>query len=79
MSIELTDSEGVLTLEVTDNGRGLNKTMLDKPKAFGLRGLHERAKTVGGWLDISNQGGVGTSIILSVPLLPDAITTEGPR
>ena len=76
VSIELTDSEGVLTLEVTDNGRGLSKTMLDKPKAFGLRGLHERAKTVGGWLDISHQGGVGTSIILSVPLLPDAITTE---
>jgi signal transduction histidine kinase len=52
--------------------------MLDKPKAFGLRGLHERAKTVGGWLDISNQGGVGTSIILSVPLLPDANTPESP-
>lgn len=70
VDIELTDSEGVLTLEVTDNGRGLNKTMLDKPKAFGLRGLHERAKTVDGWLDISNRGGVGTSIILSVPLSP---------
>ena len=76
VSIELTDGEGVLTLEVTDNGRGLNKTMLDKPKAFGLRGLHERAKTVGGWLDISNRGGVGTSIILSVPLLPDATPIE---
>ena len=76
VSIELTDGEGVLTLEVTDNGRGLNKTMLDKPKAFGLRGLHERAKTVGGWLDISNRCGVGTSIILSVPLLPDATPTD---
>jgi signal transduction histidine kinase len=48
--------------------------MLDRPKAFGLRGLHERAKTVDGWLDISNRGGVGTSIILSVPLLPDTAT-----
>ncbi|WP_394791783.1 response regulator [Rhodoferax sp.] len=72
VSIELTDGEGVLTLEVTDNGRGLNKVLLDKPKAFGLRGLHERAKTVHGWLDISNRGGVGTSIILSVPLTQDA-------
>ncbi|SDP93248.1 Signal transduction histidine kinase [Rhodoferax sp. OV413] len=68
VSIELTDGEGVLTLEVTDNGRGVQKSQLDKPKAFGLRGLHERAKTVQGWLDISNRGGVGTSIILSVPL-----------
>ena len=44
------NAEGVLTLEVTDNGRGLDKGALDKPKAFGLRGLHERAKTVQGWL-----------------------------
>lgn len=72
VSIELTDGEGVLTLEITDNGRGLGKTELDKPKAFGLRGLHERAKTVNGWLDISNRGGVGTSIILSIPLHGDA-------
>nr|WP_315247451.1 response regulator [uncultured Albidiferax sp.] len=79
VSIELTDGEGVLTLEVTDNGRGLNKTQLDKPKAFGLRGLHERAKTVGGWLDISNRGGVGTSIILSVPLLPLVPDTAPPE
>lgn len=76
VSIELTDGEGVLTLEVTDNGRGLNKAMLDKPKAFGLRGLQERAKTVDGWLDISNRGGIGTSIILSVPLVPDAPPPE---
>jgi len=74
VSIELTDEEGVLTLEIADNGKGLHKSFLEKPKAFGLRGLHERAKTVGGWLDISNRGGVGTSIILSVPLPHD--TTE---
>lgn len=72
VGIELTDGEGVLTLEVTDNGRGLNKTQLEKPKAFGLRGLHERAKTVGGWLDVSNRGGIGTSIILSIPLPADS-------
>lgn len=72
VSIELTDSEGVLTLEVTDNGKGIPKNLRDKPKAFGLRGLHERAKTVQGWLDISNRGGVGTSIILSIPLTPNA-------
>lgn len=74
--IELTDGEGVLTLEVADNGRGLDKRFLEKPKAFGLRGLHERAKTVGGWLDISNRGGVGTSIILSIPLPQDMTETH---
>ena len=66
--IDLSDAEGVLTLEIADNGPGLPPEARDKPKAFGLRGLQERAKTVDGWLDISAPPGGGTSIILSVPL-----------
>ena len=69
VTIELSDTEGVLTLEVRDNGKGIMPTELSKPKSFGLRGLQERAKTVGGWLDVSTQAHKGTSIILSVPLL----------
>jgi signal transduction histidine kinase len=71
VEIELSDREGVLTLEVADDGGGMDQKVREKPKAFGLRGLHERARTVGGWLDISSRPGMGTSIILSVPL-PDA-------
>ncbi len=73
VTIDLSDAEGVLTLEIRDNGQGITSTELSKPKAFGLRGLQERAKTVGGWLDVSTQAQVGTSIILSVPLLPKGI------
>ena len=71
VTIELSDAEGVLTLEISDNGSGIAETDMGKPTAFGLRGLHERARTVGGWLDVSTRKGVGTSIILSVPLAPD--------
>ena len=75
--IELSDREHVLTLEVTDNGNGIAPEMLDKPKAFGLKGLHERARTVGGWLDISSRPGEGTSVILSVPLTSDPLPVQG--
>ena len=68
VTIDLSDARGVLTLEITDNGRGIAANDFDKPKAYGLRGLHERAKTVGGWLDVSTRAGLGTSVILSVPL-----------
>ncbi|MFT4241165.1 MAG: ATP-binding protein [Acidovorax sp.] len=68
--IDLSDREGVLTLEVSDDGRGIAPEMRDKPKSFGLKGLHERARTVGGWLDVSSRPGQGTSVILSVPLTP---------
>ena len=70
VKIDLSDAEGVLTLEITDNGKGISQAELAKPKAFGIRGLHERAKTVNGWLDVSTHSNKGTSIILSVPLLP---------
>lgn len=75
--IDLSDSEGVLTLEVTDDGRGMDlAASRAKPRSFGLRGLQERARTVGGWLDVSSQPGRGTSIILSVPL-PSAAPNQG--
>jgi two-component system sensor histidine kinase UhpB len=70
VDIEISDAEDVLTLEVTDDGKGISEHELKNPDAFGIRGLHERAKTVGGWLDVSTRQGVGTSIILSVPLSP---------
>lgn len=66
--VDLADSEGLLTLEITDDGCGMTPEQRDKPRSFGLRGLQERARTVGGWLDISSQPQRGTSIVLSVPL-----------
>ncbi len=66
--VDVSDTQGVLTLEIADNGCGLAPEDLAKPRSFGLRGLRERARTVGGWLDISARPGAGTSIILSVPL-----------
>ncbi|MDF1485759.1 histidine kinase [Ramlibacter sp. H39-3-26] len=70
--IDLSGSENVLTLEVSDNGQGLAMGSLDKPRAFGLKGLRERARTVDGWLDVGSQAGRGTSVTLSVPLSADA-------
>ncbi|MFT7774939.1 response regulator [Roseateles sp.] len=73
VDIELSLDSGVLTLEIRDNGRGMGTQDLAKERSFGIRGLHERAATVGGWLDLSSPPGGGTSLILTVPLAQDAI------
>ena len=65
--VDLSFSAGVLSLEISDNGRGLNTQELEKSGSFGIRGLHERASTVGGWVDLSSSV-AGTTLILSVPL-----------
>lgn len=65
--VDLSLTGGVLSLEVSDDGCGLSAADLAKAHSFGIRGLHERASTVGGWVDLSS-GASGTSLILSVPL-----------
>lgn len=77
--VDLSLSAGVLSLEISDDGRGLSPADLAKVQSFGVRGLKERALTVGGWVELSSRGvssgraggpggGSGTSLILSVPL-----------
>jgi signal transduction histidine kinase len=75
VSIELTVAGGALTLEVADDGRGLSREDLAKARSFGIRGLHERASTVGGWVDLTSSGR-GTTLILSVPLPADALVVD---
>ena len=74
--IDLSDSEDLFTLEISDNGKGIAPAERSKLKTFGLKGLQERARTVGGWLDISSHPMRGTSITLSIPLTTTASTTD---
>jgi len=69
VQIDLSLAGGILSLEISDNGHGLGPDDLAKERSFGLRGLHERASTVGGWVDVSS-GASGTTLILSIPLDP---------
>ncbi len=70
VAIDMSLARGVLSVEVSDNGRGLAAEDLAKARSFGLRGLRERAETVGGWVDVSSGMGerAGTTVILSVPV-----------
>ncbi|MBK1689281.1 hybrid sensor histidine kinase/response regulator [Rubrivivax gelatinosus] len=78
VSLDLSLTGGVLSLEISDNGRGLSSVDLAKAQSFGIRGLKERAATVGGWIDLSSGPG-GTTLILSVPLTPGAGALLDPR
>jgi signal transduction histidine kinase len=75
VQVELSLAGGALSLEISDNGRGLSQDDLAKARSFGIRGLHERAGTVGGWVDLTSGPG-GTHLILSVPLNPGGATAE---
>jgi signal transduction histidine kinase len=77
VQFDLSLAGGVMSLEISDNGRGLSQGDLAKARSFGIRGLHERAGTVGGWVDLSSGPG-GTTLILSIPMHPDEARPSGP-
>ena len=57
-----------LTLSLADNGHGISPPVAEagKPGHYGLRGMRERAKTIGAVLTITGGSG-GTTVLLVVP------------
>jgi signal transduction histidine kinase len=54
-------------MTVSDNGRGLQPGGRQKPGSFGLVGIEERVKILGGTFAITSGSGSGTTISVSVP------------
>jgi signal transduction histidine kinase len=59
---------GRVTLEVTDNGKGITRERMTTPHSFGLRGMQERASLLGGHFHIAGTPGVGTTACASLPV-----------
>jgi signal transduction histidine kinase len=57
-----------LTLVVKDNGRGAPPSAFDRFDAYGVLDMRQRAAQFGGWLHIDSQLGVGTQVILTLPM-----------
>ena len=54
-------------LTIEDDGRGFEPEQLSADR-YGLRGMHERIKLLGGHLNIRSSPGAGTHITVTVPL-----------
>lgn len=65
VELALINRSGVLQLEVRDNGGGL---MPEAVPGIGMRSMHERARYLGGTLQLESVAGGGTSIRLEMPL-----------
>jgi PAS domain S-box-containing protein len=66
--MRLYQGNGRVTLEVTDNGKGITRERMTTPHSFGLRGMQERASLLGGHFHIVGASGVGTRACVSVPI-----------
>jgi len=67
--VHLSSDDKLLTLTVTDHGRGFNpEEKLTSLSTFGLAGMKERVNLLGGQLEIQSAPGVGTQIQVMLPL-----------
>jgi nitrate/nitrite-specific signal transduction histidine kinase len=55
-------------LLVRDNGRGAPPSAFERADALGMAHVRERAAQLGGWLYVESQPGLGTKVILTLPL-----------
>lgn len=68
-SVSLEDTDGLVVLRISDNGRGFDPAG-DFPGHFGLRSMAERARKVGGAYNVESAPGAGATITVRLPKRP---------
>jgi signal transduction histidine kinase len=64
IGVELAYRTGAVVLEIGDSGRGMSG---QEPSGFGVDGMRERARQIGGEIQILSDPGRGTRIVVTVP------------
>jgi two-component system sensor histidine kinase UhpB len=68
VNAQISASNGWSTMEIQDNGRGITGEDRRRTKSFGLLGMSERARLLGGEFNISGDPGKGTTVRVKIPL-----------
>jgi signal transduction histidine kinase len=69
VEINLREEDGILLLEVVDNGKGITRAAIANPKSFGLIGIKERVHSLGGQVHIVGTPDEGTRLTVKMPIL----------
>ena len=71
--MSLTEIDGVIEFELRDNGCGITPEQIDDPHSFGLIGIRERVRTLGGTCQILGGCGEGTRLAVKFPATDDTL------
>jgi signal transduction histidine kinase len=64
-------------LTISDNGRGITVDEMEHPRSFGVIGMRERARALGGSVTLRGAQGEGTTVEVELPLDQSIAPTEG--
>jgi signal transduction histidine kinase len=69
VAITIEANREAINITVQDNGCGAHPAAFEAADAYGVMGMRERARHLGGNIDISSQIGLGSNFYLRIPLL----------
>jgi len=64
----LKGDQSLVTLEIRDNGTGINRVHLENPEGLGINSMRDRAKQHDAQLDIRTAPERGTTVTVRLPL-----------
>lgn len=67
IQVKLVELEGLIFLEVMDNGCGITNIDMEKQDSFGIRGMRERCQQLKGNFHIVGESGKGTKVTILIP------------
>lgn len=67
--IQIIQTPGLLQASLKDNGVGFDQGYQKNRMGLGLSGMEDRIKKIGGRLTIKSSPGLGTTVILEIPLI----------
>ncbi len=68
VKVDLQEKDQVLVLNIGDNGKGFDTSMLNGKRTLGILGMEERSLMMGGKYVIESQPGKGTTVKVFVPM-----------
>lgn len=68
IEVRLSDETGRIRLDVIDDGRGITEAERDDIGSLGLLGMRERARSLGGEVEVRSRPEGGTAVCLRLPI-----------
>jgi PAS domain S-box-containing protein len=73
VEVMLFEEGGIAVLKVQDNGRGIREALKSEHGSLGVLGMRERARLVGGEVDLESREGHGVVVTARVPLRSEGL------
>ncbi|WP_144159301.1 PAS domain-containing protein [Paraburkholderia sp. BCC1885] len=68
VSIHAAQRDGEIVVEIRDDGKGIETAHPPERQSWGILGMRERARHFGGELTVTGQTGMGTAVVLRLPV-----------